>query len=135
MIRIGLFELLLGLIAGTCASRSAYDAADHRTGRPSHCATDRGATKGAASAADTRAGLVVTLGRLAGNRATGPANRAADDRAGRSTDHAAYDGPANGARGATDGLTRMLLVLRRGAVVVDGHVAFVVAAVSIQVAH
>jgi hypothetical protein len=114
--RVGLLDLLFGLVAGTGPGGRADGTTDHGPGRPGHGAADQRAGGPATDRTGPGSGFVIALGGLTGDRATDSADRATDDGARRATDGHPDGGTAKGAGPGAQRLGPALLVLRRRAV-------------------
>ena len=114
--RVALFDLFLGLVAGTGAGSRPDRGADDGTRRSGDRATDERPGSTATERTGPGTGLVITFGRLTDDRTADGADGATDDGARRATDGHA-DGRAAESPGAgADGLIADFLVLGRSAV-------------------
>jgi hypothetical protein len=114
--RVALFDLFLGLVAGTRASACTDRGADDGTRRPGHCATDERPSGTATERAGPGTGLVIAFGRLAGDRTADGTDGATDDSPRRASDGHPDGRAAERTGTGADGLVAVLLVLERRSV-------------------
>jgi hypothetical protein len=101
---VALFDLFLGLVAGTGASSRTDSGADDGTRRSGDRATDEGPGSTATERAGPGAGLIITFGRLADDRTGDGTDGATNDSARRATDGHPDGRAAEGAGTGADGL-------------------------------
>ena len=102
--RVGLFDFLFGLVAGTGACAGTDRGADHGARRSGDRTADEGAGSSAAQRAAAGPGLVVAFGRLTRDRAGDGTDATTDHGPDRATDGHADGRAAEGAGTGADGL-------------------------------